>query len=1365
VKKSSASSGPEKVYLGNVLEPLNFFKDFQENQKHIEDMLCRYLNMKTLVAFIGSGASHPLGYPDWSNFALDILTLFKSLFHDQEKWNSLQTCEKNCLPYDNIGIKEAVAELVRSGITHLVNTNSSAAKRILSLKSDDKDLKVGEELFDEQSDLKAKFENFKFFLVEEFTLNREMVREIILQRENYIRNDHDISRLNRYLDHIACKRESDLSISVILSQCERLLFPSNLQRIPDGPNIFRALVKSYFRLKHEIAPAKTENDLTSKYRNIYPALLKLPIKRFVTLNYDVELERAILYKDSIRATPDGDERIKAITIDQIVADPDLKSFSQTKKYSGDLARFLIARYELNEHTVFHCHGRIDDIDSCIITEDDYQKWYLREEGEDFTSFRQTLDLVLDSTPILFIGFGLKDPDLMRILREINANSRLDTTRNPLFCLLFIGESDIPTDGTTSVGQGVDPRKALEDECTAFFVKYGVHVIPVYQGFKKKDEDEIDLYDRGDLRDSGAEKLTRDEIQVMSLKLLDLHSRWRKWQKGILQKPYFRRSHLHAHKKDCFHYRFERQHHEITAISESKFKELDFLLPEPSNGQAKPPGDQIKPEDRTLETNDQAPRTRDKKIKGFADHLVLILGEGGTGKSWSIQHYLEKRKEEGFKIFFWSSYYASDVIVGIERLIEYITEKPLNKDHDRFELFKKILHEHDDLMIVFDGIEKLLNPNNELTEGEAINSEVRNFFSVISSPTTNSRIILTTRLFPTDLLKHIREKLADEKKTEGRHELLDAEQRIRKERVIKSVRCESRDLEQDEVFKKVAKRNLSAICSLVEGNILAISLIRGILAKDVEAEKIIRDIENTPIDRRIQRVISEAIKNVDRNLKFSKNHCLAEKFVERIALFMHPVREEIAKTCLEDIRDDCSEATDIAVKSLLKELVDGSLVQEVTDEGEFYVVHPLVRSYVFEQLHRSLFVSLPSLQLSGFTSSKEIVDPGGDRGKRVSIGLFRRLCDEAWENTDNKIASDLCRAAYSILRARFCSNTVARWGNYDDYLKLVVRLYDTIKYVSPHLWDHIETPDPEKTGPLYGDELAWVYNEVGLVSYSMGNKLNATALWVQGSEINRLIDGNSDGRFMFQSCISLGGAYVQYGRLLIAKPYLDKAFEIAHNLKSQNLIHRVLAYVALVKYLQGSLEEADRDFTVAWDKLEHNPRARAIVSNFHGEVLLKLDRRDEAFRKIEQSRHIAEAAHYPDLIAYSRLSKANYLSGEEQYAEAQSEFQFVLKTAREKSLRRLEAATLSGMSRLAQILGDFQSSKHRAIESLKISNEYVLGLHQTVGMLVLGKALVSAGQEDTGIACLQTAREIAKTQGYFLRYNEADKELQKIRGDL
>jgi tetratricopeptide (TPR) repeat protein len=1232
----------------------------------------------------------------------------------------------------------------------------------------------------------------------------------------------EIKTLEDYAGFLNMDLGKELSAQVMLGECERLCGYDDEQKKLSRK--FRDVVGGYFEGRHKrfSEPMKLDgrwvsaDDKFDEKNNPYLALLQLPIRRFITTNYDLEIERALLMKGKLPYSSSREE-IKKVAIDELIKLAGNRSFSQHHANYDSLAKFPIARYEDNDYMVFHCHGRIDEIYNCIITEEDYQRWYLKDAPE-YLPFRQTLDLTLGSNPILIIGYGLGDIDLMRWLRTITANRPEDKVRNPLFCINYITETEYENRWNKN-------RLLIEAEADAMYLRYGLHVITVYQ----KDPE------------TGTK-------ETLCGALLKLRERWQGWWDDLLLKPKFRKTPTGNFQPDSYyHYRIDIDRKVVDSLHKRLEKELDKRLGL----------------ERGRETQD--------------GRLAVVVGDGGTGKSWSVQKYLESKEqqfkettpEKNWTFIFWSSYYANDVLTGIDRLIDYFrylenqtnaSPAPEAEDsatEDRFANLAKFLSTGRPTIIVFDGVEKLLKPNKEENVGESISPEITNFFKLISPANTSCKIILTTRLFPLDVFPNpVSTSLqadaltaAHEKLTEKREEEPVSSERERwgerrDDYEIIVPRCWSEDLIDDNDVTEFSflssiaderdkKTALSPLCSLVDGHIFCIALVRGILDDDKQDRDkcwnkyrdLLRDIANTPIDRRIYRVISEAIEHLDES-KYSNR--TVQKFIERVSLFMHPVRREVALTCLHEVEDEINtrrsdempssgqmpasqlapagsgfnwsnfsvvhhQSIDELLDELLKDLVEKNLLQLVILDStpdriiKGYVVHPLVRNYVHQTIHKSLFTSLPSLQLPGLTSAMEVVDPGSrDRGVVVTKSLIHRLCEEAkkskwawkekWadrvipeaELSKKKIYLDMCRGAFSILRSRFCSNTVTRWGDYREYLNLVVELYDTTREVSDGTWTHNE-PTPVgrddsrgEFAPLYADELAWVYNEVGFASFSMGNLLNAIPFREQGLQISRLIDKDKSGRYLFQSEFNLGTSYIFLGRLTYAMSYLQKAMEIGTTLNDPTLISRVKAYIALVKYLQGNLEEANLEFNSAYEMLADNPRARGVFYCYHGELLLKLDELPQAKAKIDQSRHIGEAEYYLDVVAYARLANANYLLKRKEYTEAQNEYTFALKVAQKTKLRRLETGVLSGMSRLAYELNDSEAAKQRAIEALKIANEYVLCLHQTVALLVLGRALIKKGnQRELGISCLRTARNMAKAQGYFLRKNEAEYELQQL----
>jgi hypothetical protein len=86
-----------------------------------------------------------------------------------------------------------------------------------------------------------------------------------------------------------------------------------------------------------------------------------------------------------------------------------------------------------------------------------------------------------------------------------------------------------------------------------------------------------------------------------------------------------------------------------------------------------------------------------------------------------------------------------------------------------------------------------------------------------------------------------------------------------------------------------------------------------------------------------------------------------------------------------------------------------------------------------------------------------------------------------------------------------------------------------------------------------------------------------------------------------------------------------------------------------------------------------------------------------------------------------------------------------------------------MSRLALDVGDAETARMRAIQSLMLANQLSLGLRQTSALVVLGRAMLMAGNHRLGIAYLRHARDLAHDQAYFLRQREAD-DLLRRHGD-
>ncbi|HVI72298.1 MAG TPA: hypothetical protein VM656_12545, partial [Pyrinomonadaceae bacterium] len=677
---------------------------------------------------------------------------------------------------------------------------------------------------------------------------------------------------------------------------------------------------------------------------------------------------------------------------------------------------------------------------------------------------------------------------------------------------------------------------------------------------------------------------------------------------------------------------------------------------------------------------------------------------------------------------------------------------------RVDRFEECLRDRDKpCFLVFDGIERFLRPTANPDEGSAFDPNTTSFLAAMAHKDNHSTVVLTSRLWP-EVFKL--------------PEFLES--KIRRMPVPRFTTC---DIDKVPPFSWFEDREqISALCSLLDGHIYGLVLAARMITAAGKAgsqeclQRIRRALSYTPPLARTSKMIGESIAAIDEDW-----NGLALKLLERLAVFMRPVTDATLTTCYESALQEINNPPPEGdMCRLVDALLSGSLLHRVQGGTDHYAytVHPTVRGYVYQRIHHASTDLIPNFTLPGFTAGTATVDPGSSpESAAVVIDIFNRLHEAAEAATKREdgleSARELSRAAFGVVRSRMEANTSPRWTTYDDYLRILIKIGNLAKTLSPRLWDYAERHDIQavenKVGPFYADELAWLYNEIGLTSYAEGTMLDAYAVWEQGYEINRVIDSFEEGgRYLFQSLCNLGAVYVHYGHLNTAELYLRQAEHINYYLKDEDHAGRITGYLGLVQHLRGDLQQADEKYAEALEKLKlaRNPRAESIFLRHRADLKIQQNDLDMAGRLVQTSRSLAEAERYPELIAYARLCLGHVYRKQKEYPKAQREYNAVYDEGRRIGMRRLQAEALTELSRLAMDLGDAQVARERAIESLRIANELVLGLRQTHDLVVLGLATIETGQADLGVAYLRHAKKIAERQEYRLRAYETEEHLQK-----
>jgi tetratricopeptide (TPR) repeat protein len=1024
--------------------------------------------------------------------------------------------------------------------------------------------------------------------------------------------------------------------------------------------------EEYMRRLKEALQAKP----TTIACNPHDALLGLPIYRFITTNYDLEIENALAKKRRIEHP---------------------RSFTQKPQSYDQLALFALAEVEEARNLVFHCHGRIDQEDSIIATEADYQKWYLAESPEGI-AFRQTIDLLLGSNPILFVGYGLGDEDLLRPLRLFHAVSSEERYSRPLFALLS-EEKD---------GKDWDHHEFL-------FERYGLNVIP----FPAKP------------KERGA-KLCHELRCLAEQRLV--------WWESWIDKPFFRQVSL-------------------STVAPAPYRHFG---PIPHRGGIR----QDAAGSSDLLSKDQV----EHKVNEIAEVLasgkarvLVLLGTSGTGKSLHALRLMDRLAArpkavqppfEGF--FFWSSSYSDDILTGIDALLCYI-DREERKETSRLDQLQRKLREKR-CLIIFDGFDRLLHPTDRADVGMIESRPAHKFLDLFLDPGCRSTLLITSRLWPCEL--------------DGRDGVVRIP--VERQRFDATVKADLFGGAEDaQVFY-----------ALFDGHAYALALAsrycrrRSGESLEVRARRLRQALFGISPEGRIWRLIHEIVDELDRETGGS-----ASLLLERLAIFMTPITGPILEICRAEAEK--AHGTRIA-DSVIDKLTTSHLVFRAHCGAKgssfpIWTVHPKVRSYVFEQIHRVNKDALPHYTLSGFTSGDASVHPGL-RGAKTVHDLWESLYGKAetalQEPQGIQKAGELCRALFGVMRSRMEANTIPRWWTYRDYARLGLRLIDLVKRVSAlaglPFWSYCEPTAIDRiqceNAPLHADEMAWLYNEVGLTLVACGHMAECLAVWEQGYAINLVIDGTTPvPSYTLQSQLHLVHAFLDLGRLPVMRSYLDEAERTNEAAGEPDATGRILGFRALLAHLQGNFSAAERLYRKALKELRKsgNTRAESYFLSHRTALDVSLGQLDRAEEAAQSCRALAETSGYPDLVTYSRLASGRVCRAQGKLVDATVELNAALLEATRLGLGRFQAEILAELAFLALDLGDTALARSRAIDALQISNKQSLGLRRSHSLLILGLATIKAEQRDLGIAYLKQAKKIAQSQEYWLCSREADERLEKM----
>jgi tetratricopeptide (TPR) repeat protein len=1143
--------------------------DREERSIRNEHMLCRALNLKTVVAFVGAGCSAAFGYPTWETFASEMIELTASVAPSKHRG----------------------------------------------------------------------------------TLGRFRG---VLNRYKEKRDPCPSDRLTLFID--VCKS--------ILAEEQRL-------------DLYKDKVKTLFSLK-DIKDCNPPH-------NPYHQLFNLDIRRFVTTNYDIELERNLI---DVRKLHSDDDLLKGLGAKSRRARQGLlRSFSQTTKDYEQLALFALAKIRGNENAVFHCHGRFDDPDSLIASETDYQSWYFSDKDPSRRIFRQTIELLIESNPLLFVGYGLQDEELLRPLRHLSALDPQRRHSRPLFALV----------GWSGEDEGYDE---------VLYERYGVHVIPYT---------------------ISSEEGSLGHSRALCDKLGAIWKRWHEDRDEWVIKPRVRTSGLGN-------------------VASKSY--TGILTP------AQVPVGKIA-DGADLAVEIQQPG------------LIGLLGPAGSGKSLRLLNLIDPCPDGFYRSFYWNAHYGSEFLSAFDDALAFF-EAGSDKQESRHESMRRILRERK-LLFVIDGCERFLY-RTSFPEGiDSYSPAFSLWLRELDDPKMKSTVIFSGRLLPAELT--------------AAAEVGSPPRRIRVLRVVTS------DLERLPTFSRWPRdsASLTGLCSLLRGHNYGLRLADHYLNLQGDAKQplerlpdLLQNLAYRPPDQRLPTMVRVFIDALDES-----GAGLVQAVLERMARFIGPICEETWRICYAAAVKEVRSESPKECSALLNQLLESELIFKMQRNGAAaitYCVHATARRMLLRPRHGLAADALPDFGISGFTSGRIDVDPDPEQRSQIEE-LFNAIMESGekyvQEPAGHRQAADLCADAFALLRGTMAANTVPRWYSYDTYCAFGIRLARLLKAVCctapdleagtpPGTWRYCEYFDRDliesTAAPLHVSELAWLYNDVGLALSAEGLLSDAYSVWEQAFEISRTMEHpRPGGGYRVEVLLNLTHVFIEMGRLREAPRYLEFAEDFNAKLQNADFAARILGFRGLLAHLSGNLPEADVLYRECTQALRggNNLRAQSVFLKHYADLKMSMGDLDQAELLIRESRALAEAGNFPDLVAFARVSHGHLLAQRERYRDSRQEYQSLLQEAQRMGARKLEAECHSTLSRLCLQEGDVEGARVRAMKALSLANELGLGLRLAHAMVVLGLATIKAGQPDLGVAYLRNARRLASEQEYWHCGWQAQAALQEL----
>ena len=319
-------------------------------------------------------------------------------------------------------------------------------------------------------------------------------------------------------------------------------------------------------------------------------------------------------------------------------------------------------------------------------------------------------------------------------------------------------------------------------------------------------------------------------------------------------------------------------------------------------------------------------------------------------------------------------------------------------------------------------------------------------------------------------------------------------------------------------------------------------------------------------------------------------------------------------------------------------------------------------------------------------------------------------------------------------------------------------------------------------PFYSEEIAWLYNEAGVLSYAQGRMLDAKAFFSQATKSARKIEPDEKGAIRTRIALNSAMADIERGRLTSAEP----ALTTIRGIKDEHpaILRLAVGLLGLVNHIRGRYPTAERCYKEALSDFDLQPdvkqlglislqrtRAASIISRFYGDMLRIQKRFDKAERMLHQSATLAIEGGHKDIRHQTRLS-ALHLELAQGGVDSQhpavdgsrihKELDVIENYAYHMGMSRLQCEIDLLRAQLRQNDGDLQAAAPVASRGLTVASANDLILRKTRFLLRLAEIFERRGKIEECTSVLVESFNIARESEY---HSERDRGRRFTRASL